>query len=196
MSNLPCRALRLVSVVVAFGMLAAVAVPLASAAATERVTTTTYRVFGSTEQQVRASLDARRPGDYDARTQWFVDWSYTSAIRSSRCVVATSKVHTRIVFTYPRWVAPASASEELRADWTRYMSRLRVHESGHASIGRLTARRIVATLARTTASTCSALDRSLRAVIARHFRAGNAADIAYDRRTRHGETQGAVFPAP
>lgn len=181
----------LVLVVFALG-----AAPAASGAATERVTTKTYRVFGATETQIRASLDARNPGDHDARTQWFVDWSYTSAIRASRCVVATSKVHTRIVYTYPRWVAPASATEELRADWAHYMSRLRFHEVGHARVGRLTARRIVATLGATTASTCAALDRSLRAVIARHFRAGNAADIAYDRRTQHGATQGAVFPAP
>lgn len=195
MSILQLRAPRLVTaLLLALGAFAAVAAPLASAAATERVTTTTYRVYGATDDEVRASLDARNPGDYDARTRWFVDWSYTSAIRSSRCVVSASTVRTRIGFTYPRWVAPTSATDELRADWTHYMSRLRVHEAGHASAGRLTARRIVGTLATTTRSTCAALDRALRAAIAAHFAAGNAMDVAYDRRTRHGATQGAVFP--
>ncbi len=195
MSILQLRASRLLVLLAALGVLASVAAPLASAASTERVSTATYRVYGATENAIRASLDARRPGEYDARTQWFVDWSYTSAVRNSRCVVASSKVHTRINFTYPRWVAPASASAELRADWTRYVSRLRVHEAGHATNGRVTARRIVATLGTMTSSTCTGLDRALKAAITRHFAAGNALDRAYDRRTQHGATQGAIFPA-
>jgi predicted secreted Zn-dependent protease len=196
MSILQLRARRLVSLIlVALGVIAAVGTPLAAAASTERVATTTYRVYGTTEAEIRTSLDARRPGDYDARTQWFVDWSYTSAVRNSRCVVATSKVHTRINFTYPNWVAPTAATEEVRTAWTRYMSRLRVHEAGHATNGRITARRIAATLRATTATNCTALDRALNSAITRHFSAGNALDSAYDRRTRHGATQGAIFPA-
>jgi predicted secreted Zn-dependent protease len=196
MSILQLRASRLLILVLfVLGATASIAPSIATAAATERVSTATYRVYGATANAIRASLDARRPGNYDARTQWFVDWSYTSAVRSGRCVVASSKVHTRINFTYPRWTAPASATDELRADWSRYLSRLRVHESGHATNGRTTATRIVATLRTTRSTTCSGLDRALHAAITRHFAAGNALDRAYDRRTQHGATQGAVFPA-
>jgi predicted secreted Zn-dependent protease len=190
--QLPARRVALVLTIalVAVG----IAVPAAQAARTEKVTTTTYLVTGSTENEIRASLNAKRPGEYDARTTWHVSWSYASAMRSGRCRVASSKVHTKIAFTYPRWVAPADATSKLKAKWSTYMAKLRVHEAGHARIGRVVAARVHATLARANAKDCRALDRALPALVKPHYTWGNAADRSYDRRTKHGETQGAVFP--
>ena len=190
------RPLRLLAPLVLLLLLAlgTIAPGAATAAPTEQVATRTYRVTGSTEAQIRASIDANRTGDYDAETRWFIDWSYTSVVRDGSCRVKTWKTHTRINFTYPRWIVPSDATSALRAKWTRYMSRLRLHENGHAAIGRGVARKIQATLRATTAPTCATLDRTLGTTVRRHFAAGNAADRAYDRRTKHGEAQGAVFP--
>ena len=186
--------------VVAFTLLlllvtAIAAVPSAHAAKTETQSTVWYSVYGATAPAIRTSLDARRPGDYDAKTDWFVNWSYATTTRDDgRCVSKSWKVATRIKYTYPRWRVPASATDALKQQWTRYMSRLRLHELGHATNGRLTATRIDNTLRTTSAATCDALGTTLRATIKRHFATGNAADVAYDRRTQHGQTQGAVFP--
>ncbi|MCW2922502.1 MAG: putative secreted Zn-dependent protease [Thermoleophilia bacterium] len=195
MSILQLRAPRSLSILVAAVAALAIAAPTAGAARTERVTTATYVVTGSTEDEIRASLDARHPGGFDARTNWYVTWSYASAMRSGRCHVTTSKVHTKIAFTYPRWAAPADASAELATSWTTYMGKLRVHESGHARIGRGVAARVQNVLTATTAATCASLDRALPGLVQPQFTWGNAADVSYDRRTQHGATQGAVFPA-
>ncbi len=194
MSNLHRRARTESTSVVLAVLVLLVAVPIASAVKTEQVRTASYRVFGSTERAIRASLDARRPGEYDARTQWFVNWSYDTAMRNGTCVVSSRTVRTRINFTYPAWTAPASATRALRTKWATYLSRLRVHEAGHAANGRLTAARIDAVLRTGTAADCATLDRDIRAKVAAHLKTGNAADVAYDKRTKHGETQGAVFP--
>jgi predicted secreted Zn-dependent protease len=115
-------------------------------------------------------------------------------MRDGRCRVATSKVHAKIDFTYPRWVAPATATDELKGKWTTYMRNLRVHEAGHARIGRAVATRVQTSLNRASAADCRALDRALPGLVNPHYRWGNAADASYDRRTKHGATQGAVFP--
>lgn len=196
MSILQLRAPRLLTSLLVAIAIVAITAPAAEAARTEQVATSTYTVTGSTEDEIRASLDARHPGGYDARTNWYVTWSYSSAMRSGRCRVTTSKVHTKIAFTYPRWVAPADASAELVQGWTTYMGALRVHESGHARIGRTVAARVQNVLTAARAANCAALDRALPGLVQPQFKWGNASDIAYDRRTQHGATQGALFPAP
>ena len=42
---------------------------------------------------------------------------------------------------------------------------------------------------------CATLDRILPSRVQPHFTWGKRGDISYDRRTQHGATQGAVFPA-
>jgi predicted secreted Zn-dependent protease len=168
--------------------------PEVSAAPNEKVVTHTYKVTGSTAQEIRASLNANGPGNYDARTTWRVWWSYGSVQQGSECVVTSHSVHSKIVFLYPKWKAPADAAEALVTKWKTYMAALHVHENGHAKHGRVTARRINKTFASTVAANCSALDSKLRSKIDKHFARGNAADVRYDAKTNHGATQGATFP--
>ena len=168
--------------------------PAVQAGRVVSVSTKTYSVWGATEDAIRASIDKRRPGMHDAYANWRVSYSYRYATRGSRCVLTSWAVRTRIVYTMPRWVVPAAAPQALRAKWARYVSRLRLHEEGHGVNARAAGWRIDRAFGRLSASTCAGLTASLERVAAAHVRASNLADAAYDRRTRHGATQGATFP--
>ena len=167
--------------------------PEASAARTQKVVTKTYAVTGSTVEQVRASLEANGPGDYHATTNWRVSYRFNYAFSAGMCRVTSRTVHTKIVYLYPKWNAPAEASQALRDKWSTYFAGLTVHEEGHGKTGKITARRVDRMIGRATAGTCPALETQVSRAFKRLIKRGQARDVKYDAETNHGATQGAIF---
>lgn len=157
-----------------------------------------YDVTGSTAQAIRASLNRLGPAAddgkrFDAMTQWSVHYRWRYESTRQQCTVTTFSTTLDIRMLLPRWATP-SRGPTLMVRWTTYMRALRRHEDGHADYGRRAAEAIRA-MARTLrpAPTCEELDAAIRAradeIIDRKARE----EEAYDVRTRHGATQGAVF---
>jgi len=173
--------------------LALVPAAAATRAPAYRETTTTYPVRGTTLARLRAGINGG-PQGYAAYTRWFVKWNYDYGGSSSRCVLSSSTVNLRVVFTYPSWKDRAKASPALRARWDRFMRALKLHENGHKQNGVRAARDVNALLGRAgSAGSCTALGASVNrradAAIARWA----GADKTYDARTDHGTTQGAIL---
>ena len=159
-----------------------------------------YVVHGSTAAAIRADLDRRglvdpSGGRYDARTDWYVRWQYGELATSRGCKVTHPTTNVRIDYHLPRWVPPPHPNPTLVRRWNRYTTALGVHEEGHAVNGLRTGRDILHLLARfSTTSGCGTLGDRANNAASREIAAGNARDVAYDRRTDHGATQGARFP--
>ena len=150
-----------------------------------------YDVFGSTESELRAQLDAKGPVDPsgykgDALTRWSYNWSWFG-FGTDVCDLSTATVSYQIAVTLPHWNPPANAPPALVAKWVNYIHALVVHETGHVEFAAAQQSVILAAIQNATCATANAAAQAVLQRIRRH-------DIEYDAATNHGATQGARFP--
>jgi len=161
------------------------------AAVVETVNRAPYAVTGSTEAEVRADINAKRSGGYDARVIWYFRWTYTYRNTASGCSMERVTVALELTMIEP---VLRTADAGVQKSFEAYMAKLRVHEQGHTAIARATAKRIDAALQPLTAPSCDALGKRANEMGHALVKEGNAAQAAYDTRTDHGATQGARWP--
>jgi len=158
-----------------------------------------YTVTGSSAAEIRDNLNRARPSDksrrHDAMTHWYVRWSYPFDRGTDRCATGPIKVSVTVRTQMPEWAAPPDAPADLSQSWNQYLKSLRHHEDGHKNHGLLAARDVLEKLKRLDAKdTCDAMNIAANAAGNRILDEYREKDRAYDQRTRHGATQGAVFP--
>ena len=152
---------------------------------------TYYDIQGATGQELREQLnrfglvgaDGYRG---DAKTDWYITWTW-KGYGTENCDLQTVTVTHDIQVTMPRWIPPSDAPPELVAKWGEYILVLAEHEKGHVDnvIAHLPS--LVDAIQRATCLTAEARAQEALDTIRQY-------DLDYDARTRHGETQGAVFP--
>lgn len=156
-----------------------------------------YAVEGGDARALRDSIRQRGPRDahgaWAASTGWVFRWSFR-AVADAGCRIESARVDLDVNYTYPQWIAPPNAAPGLLAAWGTFVARLEVHEEGHAAIAAASARDIVGALEglgpRASCDDLAGAARSLAdGLLARHAEA----QVAYDRETGHGVTQGAVL---
>jgi predicted secreted Zn-dependent protease len=158
-----------------------------------------YDIDGDDEPQLRALLDARGPLDsegnrHDAYTSWYVKWHFPLAQTDEGCTTGPVTTTVRSDITLPRWRAPAGDSPLVKK-WRKYLDALSEHESGHREIGFNAAAEITDVLPRLPPQpTCDEAVASANALALQVLEQHRKRDAEYDSETRHGATQGAVFP--
>lgn len=149
-----------------------------------------YEVGGRDEDAIRASLNAHRPVDpndgaaVDGRTRWQVSWKLRSDSEGCRAVEPPTFSAT---VTLPKLADESTVPSAVRAHWERYLASLRTHEAGHA---RYVYEHLGAVQSALLAKTCGEANAAGQAAL----KVVSAHDATYDRETKHGLTQGAVFP--
>lgn len=161
------------------------------AAVTEKVVQKPYAVTGKTEEEVRADINAKRKGSYDATAQWWIRWNFWYRTAPGQCAISRVNTTLDLTFVEPRLT---TSEPSVRKSFDAYMAKLRTHEQGHADIAREVARRIDAAIPSLTAATCDELGNKANALAHSLIREGNKEQEAYDARTDHGATQGARWP--
>lgn len=162
-----------------------------------------YPIRGTSATELRSQLAQQgvfEPAEgrrYDAKTDWAVHWTYRTRSQSNHCTIADSGTRVEITFTYPHWNPPPGTARSLMREWQRYLAALQLHEEGHKNHGIAAARDIAQVLTQLpAAASCNQLSAKANSLAQQVIRRYNQKDIDYDRSTRHGFTQGAVFPAP
>src|SRR6185295_16483213 len=111
---------------------------LASAQDTVQLRTNYYNISGATEMELRQSINQSRPWKdkdaTDARTEWKVQWNYSTRPADGGYRLRSLQTRTTITYTLPRWIPGPSSPNPLREHWARYNAALRMHEEGHARI--------------------------------------------------------------
>jgi len=159
-----------------------------------------YDIEGDTEAELRAQLDARGPEDtngqrHDAYTAWHVTWRFPFSQNEEGCTTGpvTTDVHFNV--TLPRWRGPADENDPLVKRWRRYLDALKEHESGHRETGFRAATDIADTLpGLPPKATCEEAEEAANGAAREVLERYHVVDTDYDAETRHGATQGAVFP--
>ncbi len=183
-------------VLIALALMVCVAPAAATAgepitASVPHATMTYYSIAGRTAGQLRAQLDARGPRDgagarFDAVTRWRYHWSWPG-YGSASCRLGGAKVSVAISTAFPRWTPPRGADLILVGIWRRYVRALARHESGHARVAWTHRVAVLRAIRRATCATAEAAAQRQLTIVAR-------LNASYDASTRHGATQGALFP--
>lgn len=160
-----------------------------------------YPISGMTASELRSHMNQLGPRDhiegrtYDARTDWAVKWSYRYSMRGGQCAMQSVVTQVEVTFTLPRWTGAGQAERSLRAHWKHYQAALQHHEEGHKQHGieaGYAVQRSLSQLPR--AASCTELEATAQTTARAVIKTYNQKDLDYDRVTRHGFTQGAVFP--
>lgn len=81
-----------------------------------------YDVVGSTESELRASLDELSPvAPLDFNVQWELVWNWSGSGTNNCNLSSVTVTVTKLEVTLPRWNPPANASPQLVAKWSQYI---------------------------------------------------------------------------
>jgi predicted secreted Zn-dependent protease len=141
---------------------------------------------------------AAASGPWSASTRWQFTTGYRyETLGGGLCRAQPDSVQVTLdlSFDFPHWSAPAEADPDLVDDWSRFDDALHAHEDGHRQIAVQAATELASALASLPpASSCQSFEEAAQglttSLLDRHARD----QAAYDGRTLHGLTQGAVFP--
>lgn len=161
-----------------------------------------YPIVGSTASTLRQQMSVMGPQSqtngrrYDARTDWHVHWAYNYGRRGGQCAITSMNTRVDVLYILPGWTAPRNTPVGLMTEWQRYMGALRTHEIGHKDHGVEAGTSVLQTLRSIPPQpTCEALQTTINMRLKNAVARYNQKDLQYDRTTRHGFTQGAVFPS-
>jgi predicted secreted Zn-dependent protease len=158
-----------------------------------------YDVSGDSTGEVRQQMMQLGPMDHgqhvDAYTDWQIRWRYSySTGPGGACTLDSTQVIVTVVTTLPRWSPRQSSAPQLRSIWAQFSASLALHENGHKAIALAAAEEIRDLLnALPSQSSCKALDTLANSTGQGILDEARANDAAYDERTHHGATQGAVI---
>lgn len=127
----------------------------------------TYRVDGRDAGAILNQMAQRGPNGFWAYTTWFVRWT------------ADCQVTVDIQYTMPQHTRPGALPENLRVRWAWMHANLIRHERKHGQHGINAAQELVT-------KRC----RNGNSIIQKWANE----DRRLDQRTRHGQTEGVVFP--
>ena len=156
------------------------------------VTYTYYDVTGDTPAAIRKDMNTKRfvdPSDQkpvDSLSRWRYGWRMQRGA-DGQCDPSSVTVTFAAEVKLPRLTGLDTLPRPVAARWQRYYAALLRHEAGHVAYAWS---RHDALLAALKASSCE----TMKAVGTAELDKIRAHDRAYDGETRHGASQGAVFP--
>jgi predicted secreted Zn-dependent protease len=151
-----------------------------------------YDVSGRTADEIRRSLEARQPRDPNdgarvaALSSWSMRWGWR-AKPGGGCDLSAPSVDFRAQTLLPRLVSERDLDADLRARWRAFLAAVHAHEARHVRYAYEHRRDVAAAIQ---ASDCTSAQAAATAAV----RAIAQRDVDYDKATRHGTTEGAVFP--
>jgi predicted secreted Zn-dependent protease len=155
---------------------------------------TTYEIRGTNARELTQQMITLGPAVDDGRrfaanTRWNVRWTYPYARNAHGCTTGPVRADVTVKIVLPHWIPVRTG---LEAEWKRFSRALLEHEQGHRDIGVEAAREIAAALARIDAQpTCEALEELADSTGELLLQEARRRDKRYDRKTNHGESQGA-----
>ena len=162
----------------------------------------TYPVTGSTIEQISASLDKNALKDsrdpfsrHYALTSWYLSATWDEQPTISGCEVANTAVTMTITMTLPMLDHPSNLPSDVASRWDNFISNTIAHEMEHVKLGIDGATEYRRNLGNfLPAMSCDLLKLQLTNLFKNEYAQIDKANVDYDTKTNHGETQGAVFP--
>lgn len=157
-----------------------------------------YEVKGSTADELHAALLRDGPrlegrslfGSARSDIVWKAQWVQGLG----GCRVTSLDVLLRSTALLPRFRATPEVDSALIARWSAFERALASHEAGHIDFGRAAEQEMRTALGRETAPTCALLEQQMKVEADRVLAKLRQRNQEYDIRTRHGATEGVLWP--
>jgi predicted secreted Zn-dependent protease len=159
-----------------------------------------YDIMGCCEKDLQCDLKdkcIRMPDGkkYDSVTRVKMKWDYGHVRTPQSCTTESFVVTVDVVFNLPKWMRTGEAPPALVEKWKNYSEKLMLHEQGHRDRAVEAANEFTRTVAGLPpAPTCAALDREIQDLYNARLDTLMKEQDKYDDVTKHGATQGVVFP--
>jgi predicted secreted Zn-dependent protease len=151
-----------------------------------------YDVSGRTVDEIRRSLDARQPRDPNdgtrvaALSSWSIRWGWR-ARPGGGCDLSKPSIDFSAQTLLPRLVSERDLDPDLGARWRAFLAAVHAHEARHVRYAYEHRSDVAAAIRASDCTNAQAAATAAVRAVAQH-------DVDYDRATRHGTTEGAVFP--
>ena len=164
-----------------------------------QIRTNYYVVTGSTLREIHQALRASRPwratGGTDARTDWKMDYRTQMQSGPDGCRLSQVQVKASVTITLPTLHTPPETPAALKRVWQDYLVKLMAHEQRHVGITRASAEAMLNRIRSMSPDRdCGVLRNRISQVAGQVLEECGRKQAEYDRRTRHGATEGVVFP--
>ena len=152
-----------------------------------------YRIDGYNVSTLRESMRKKRKHAYNAYTKWDITWNWKFSQGNGGFKMHSFVANLKIKYTIPKWRERQRADPALQKEWNRYIEATKLHEKGHADIGKACVAEIDRTVTskRWTGSNqpeiSERLNKHCQAILKKYI----DREVAYDKKTNHGFTQGA-----
>jgi len=132
---------------------------------------------------------------YHSLTSWSLKWDYGYNQTSLSCTAESFQPVIDINIRYPKWAKTGNPPAELQEKWDRFMTNLITHEEGHRDmVVEAASEAALAVMRLPPQATCADLDREVKKLCHTRMKQLDEDSKNYDAETKHGLTQGAVFP--
>jgi len=158
----------------------------------------TYPVRGRTVAAITRSMELAGP-TWEGRAvqglaEWRLRWEWRSTMHEGTCRLAGLRVVVEVEIILPSWKDHDSAASSLVLAWEDFETALRRHEYGHRDIGLQAATAVLRALGELRTPDCAAMSDVAGPRAREIARAYQKRNDLYERDTRRGQTQGAVWP--
>jgi predicted secreted Zn-dependent protease len=159
-----------------------------------------YHVGGKTADEIRQDMNSKSTiqengAQYDASTKWNVKWNLRWAEANGQCEITQVKTTVDVRYVFPKLESPGSIPERLRQQWERYLAALLLHEHEHKNIGVRAAKEIESEIKNLAARrSCSQLEKEANRLGNAVLAKSRVIEKHFDRSTKHGMNDGAIFP--
>lgn len=157
-----------------------------------------YDIVGRTATELNTQIGTLGPARdgrrYSGELSWSLRYRYGTMSTMGGCGVRDVRVSIETITTMPHWTNADSADAELRAQWAAYLTALRTHEEGHRRIALEAANAVRQRLDGMRGADCQSFAAEAQFHFERLIREYNKRNADYDASTRHGFTQGAIWP--
>jgi predicted secreted Zn-dependent protease len=156
-----------------------------------------YEIVGATVSELRGQMHRLGPMNKwgrhcDAYTDWYVSWAFRRSQSGDGCRSTDVKLKLDVKQTLPKWKIPSAPDEGLVDRWNAFIKALQAHEDGHKEFGLRAASEILQKIsALPVSANCEEMVRAANKAGDDVLDKYRKVEIAYDRETNHGETQGA-----
>lgn len=143
-------------------------------------------------QALNHASPIRESGElFHGHTDSYVKWNFWWNESEGKCAINRVTTEVKLKYTLPKLVTN-NPNQALKSVWSKWYPALVKHEKGHGSFAIDAARRVESAIERLPAfNGCDVLSNEANSAGHRVLDKLKKRDAEYDKRTRHGETQGA-----
>jgi len=162
-------------------------------------TTNYYIIHGNSVEELNQQRRAHGEPDKDGRRwggmlNWNIKWSYPYILKTDGCATGPVKVIVNVTYTLPKWEKPEEVSYELAYQWETFSKAIKKHEDGHKNFAVEAGQKILNALSVIPPQpTCKDLDKKANATGKAPKDEARELNKLYDKKTNHGESQGAYL---